>query len=163
MSNIEDTIQSVKDKLPNVAPTPSDFHPHANAHELKSRLTFGEPALTIFDARDRDSFQSCRIMGAMHLSVESLQNGEQPSVALNRDIYVYGGTDAETAIAANLVREFGFTQVAELKGGLNDWQSIGGAVEGIATEDGTIDADEFNVVSRLKEFAEERSRENTLS
>jgi 3-mercaptopyruvate sulfurtransferase SseA len=99
----------------------------------------------------------------LHLSLESLQNGEQPSVASNRDIYVYSGTDDETTTAANLVRGFGFTQVAELKGGLNDWRSIGGAVEGITTEDGTIDADEFNVVSRLKEFAEERSREKALS
>jgi rhodanese-related sulfurtransferase len=162
MSNIKDTVQSLKDKLPNVTPVPSDFHSHANAHELKSRLTLGEPALTIFDTRDRDSFQSCRITGAMQLSLEGLQNGEQPSVAPNRDIYIYGATDDEAATAANLIRGMGFTRVAELRGGLDDWRSIGGAVEGIATEEGVIEADEYNVFSRLKEFGEERSREDSL-
>jgi rhodanese-related sulfurtransferase len=162
MSNVEDTIQSVKDKLPNVTPTPPGFHSSANTHELKSRLDFGEPALTIFDTRDYDAFQQCRIMGAMRLSLEGLQNGEKPSVAVNRDMYVYGNTDTDTEAAAEMIRGMGFTHVAVLMGGLESWRSIGGAVEGIATENDEIGADEYNVVSRMKEFSEERSREDSL-
>jgi rhodanese-related sulfurtransferase len=162
MANVEDTIDNIKGKIPNVTPTPPGFHSVANAHELKSRLSFGEPALTIFDIRDRDAFQSCRIMGAMQLSMEGLQGGERPSVADNRDIYVYGDSDENTATAAEMVRSMGFSHVAELKGGLEAWRSIGGATEGTATEHDHAGADEYNVVSRLKEFSEERSREESM-
>ncbi|MCU0567124.1 MAG: rhodanese-like domain-containing protein [Oculatellaceae cyanobacterium Prado106] len=163
MSKIEDTIQSIKEKLPNITPTPPEFHPHANAHELKARLDLGEPALTVFDVRDRTAFQACRILGAMSLPLESLHNGDQPRVDINRDMYVYGDTDEQTLEAANLIRGFGFNRVAELQGGLQDWQAIGGTVEGNATGKTHADADEYNVVSRLKEFSEERSREEEIA
>jgi rhodanese-related sulfurtransferase len=162
MSKIEDAIENVKEMLPNVTPTPPDFHPQATAHELKSRLSFGEPALTIFDLRDRDAFQSCRIMGAMQLDMENVQKGEKPSVASERDIYLYGNSDQETAAAAKTLRDAGFTHVAELQGGLVDWRSIGGAVEGTATEHDHAGIDEYNVVSRLQEFSEEQSREDKM-
>ena len=163
MSNkVEDTIISIKEKLPNVTPTPSDFHTHANAHELKSRLNFGEPGLTILDVRERTAFDESRILGATYLSVESLGKGEQPKVELNRDIYVYAATDEETSAAANLLRGLGFSRVAELKGGLKAWQSIGGAVEGRATVNNKPGVDAFNVLARLKKFSEEQSREKSL-
>lgn len=162
MSNIEDTIESIKEKLPNVTPTPPSFHAQASAHELKSRLSFGEPALTIFDVRDRATFQDRQITGAMCLPWESLQAGERPHVALNRDIDIYAETDAKAAEAARLIRSLGFTRVAELKGGLETWQFIGGAVEGIATRDDKAGADAYNVFSRLKKFSLERRREEAL-
>ncbi len=162
MANVEDTIKSMKDKLPDVTPTPPSLHANANVHELKSRLEWGEPALTIFDVRDSGAFQACRIMGAMSLPLERLQQGERPSLEAKRDIYIYGETEDETGTAASLMHGFGFTNVAELKGGLKAWCSIGGTVEGLATEHPTRDADEFNVFSRLKKFSAEKSREEAL-
>ncbi|MBW4519529.1 MAG: rhodanese-like domain-containing protein [Scytolyngbya sp. HA4215-MV1] len=159
MANIEDTIQSAKDKLPDITPTPPGLHAQATAHELKSRLNWGEPALTIIDVRDRAAFDACRILGATCLPLEKLLAGEKPAVEPNRDIYIYGATDDETTSAAQNLRSDGFSRVAELKGGLNSWQQIKGSVEGTAT--GTKPgASAYNVVSRLKEFAEEKAQES---
>jgi rhodanese-related sulfurtransferase len=159
MANIEDTIQTVKDKLPDIMPTLPGLHAQATAHELKSRLNWGEPALTIIDVRDRAAFDACHILGATCLPLESLLAGKKPAVEPNRDIYIYGATDDETASAAQNLRSEGFSQVAELKGGLIAWQGIKGSVEGIATST-KPSAGAYNVVSRLKEFAEEKAEEN---
>lgn len=163
MSNVESTIQSLKDKLPNVTPTPPGLHVHATAHELKSRLSWGEPALTIFDIRDSAVVAERRIMGAMYLSLEDLESYEMAGVALTRDIYVYGETDEATSVAAGRLRDLGFTCVAELKGGLETWESIGGAVEGTTTRNDKAGADAYNVFSRLQKFQKERGQESSLT
>lgn len=162
MPDIEDTIASIKDKLPDITPTPPKFHTQATAHELKSRLNLGEPALTILDARDNDSYRHHRILGAMNLSIDSLQQGVKPSVELDRDIYIYGASDDDTAMAANLLRELGYTRVAELKGGLEDWRAIGGSIEGIDDKEDRPGADDFNVVSRLQQHSREQQIENSM-
>ena len=158
MANIEDTIQTAKEKLPDITPTPPGLHAQATAYELKSRLNWGEPALTIIDVRDQTAFGACHILGATCIPLEELLAGKKPAVASNRDIYLYGATDDETASAAQNLRSEGFLRVAEIKGGLIAWQEIKGSVEGIET-DTKPGAGAYNVVSRLKDFAEEKAEE----
>ena len=55
------------------------------------------------------------------------------SLESERDIYVYGDTDESTAAAAEQLRNTGYENVAELKGGLVAWQAASGAVEGALT------------------------------
>jgi rhodanese-related sulfurtransferase len=158
----EDMLKTAKDKLPNVTPTPPGLHAVATAHELKSRLEWGEPALTILDIRDFSAFQDCRIMGAMNAPMSDIAAGAQATLSPNRDIYVYGATDQETAAAASALRESGFQNVAQLQGGLTMWREIGGSVEGIATEQEKPGADAYNVVSRLNQFGDERAKEKSI-
>jgi rhodanese-related sulfurtransferase len=162
MANLEDTIKTAKDKLPDLTPTPPDLHQQATAHELKSRLNWGEPALTIVDVRDRDSFNAYRILGAIAMPLDALADRAQNSLEKKRDIYVYGDNDSETAEAANLLRQSGFTRVAELQGGLTAWKEIGGPVEGTATKDDPPSPGAYNVGSRLKEFAAEKAEERSM-
>ncbi len=49
-----------------------------------------------------------------------------------RHIYIYGDSDEHTTQAAQILRAQGFAEVAEIKGGLAAWISIGGATEGVA-------------------------------
>jgi rhodanese-related sulfurtransferase len=162
MADIQDTIKTIKDKLPNVTPTPPDLHTQASAHELKARLEWGEPALTILDVRNHDSFRERHILGAMNASMEDLSTDMKDSLQPERDIYVYGATDQETTTAAKILRDAGFQRVAELKGGLADWQEIGGPVEGIEPDHESPGADAYNVASRLQDFAEEKSKEHSM-
>jgi rhodanese-related sulfurtransferase len=162
MAKVEDTITAAKDKLPNVTPTPPGFHSQASAHELKSRLNWGEPGLTILDVRDHDAFNECRILGAMTMPMDKLPDGANFSLQTNRDIYLYGATDDETAAAAKTLRDAGFQKVAELKGGLSAWREIGGPVEGAATNE-SPGAGAYNIASRLQEFSEEKAKEKRLS
>lgn len=160
MENLQDMIVTAKDKLPDVTPTPPGFHPQASVHELKSRLQWGEPGLTIIDVRDHETYNQCRIQGAMNIPMESLLKTAEFSIQESRDIYVYGATEDQTAEAANILRQAGFQKVAELKGGLMAWQEIDGAVEGIIEQPG---ADAYNVISRLQAFREEKTKEKQLS
>jgi rhodanese-related sulfurtransferase len=148
MKNPSDLIKDAKDALPNVTPTPSGLKPQSSANDLKSRLDWGEPALTILDVRDRETFNKGHIMGAMSMPLAELVDRAQSSLEPVRDIYVYGGSNEETAQAAANLRQNGFQNVAELTGGFEAWQTIAGSIEGTETN---IDpgADAYNVVSRV--------------
>lgn len=159
MKDLQDAIVTAKDKLPDVTPTPPGFHPEASAHELKSRLQWGEPGLTIIDVRDHDKFNQCRIQGAMSMAMDRLPGVAEFSLQQDRDIYVYGDSEEETTQAAAKLREAGFKKVAELKGGLRAWQEIDGAVEGIIDSPG---ADAYNVFSRLEAFNQEKAKERQM-
>jgi len=111
--------------LSRLIPIPPALKPESSVFELKQRLDWGEPAFTIVDVSHRDVFNQRHITGAISMPVDSLVKRALESLESDRDIYVYGGTDAETAIAVAHLREAGFNQVAQLRGGLEAWQAAG--------------------------------------
>jgi rhodanese-related sulfurtransferase len=162
MAGIEDIVETIKDKIPDITPTPPHLHQMATAHELKSRLDWGEPGLTILDLRDAEAFHKCRIMGAMNAQTDNLVGTAEASLSPKRDIYLYAETDQETENAANILRQAGYEHVAHLQGGLAMWREIGGAVEGTDTEEKKPQADAYNVVSRMSQFEEDRAKERSI-
>lgn len=140
----------------------TEFSGQATAHQLKSRLNNGEPALTIIDIRSGEDFRQRRIQGAITMPMESLMQSTEFSFDFNRDIYVYGASEEDTAQAANYLRQAGFYRVAELKGGIDAFQEIGGSVEGIATNEDAPSPDNYNVVARLNQFAKEKAKEKSM-
>lgn len=161
MADFEDTLTNAKGKMPDVTPTPPGFHHQTNAYELKSRLQWGEPGLTIVDVRDHDAFNECRILGAITMPMDSLVSIARFALQPKRDIYVYGSNDEETAAAANQLRQEGFERVAELKGGLEAWKSISGPLEGPAA-DQPPGPGAYNLAARLREFAQVKAREKSM-
>lgn len=151
---VEQGILNAKEALPNVTPTPPGLKSQVSAQELKARLEWGEPGLTIIDVRDRNTFNDAHIMGAMPMPVETIVQQIQGNLEPNRDIYVYGENDQQTAEAANKLREAGYYRVAELKGGLSDWKAIAGSTEGIVESQSPVGPEGYNVVSQLKNSAE---------
>ncbi len=137
-----------------VIPPQPPVDPQSNAHELKSRLEWGEPAFTILDVRDRMVYNDGHIMGAMAMPMNKLVEIASNTIAKSRDIYIHGETDEETAQAAQQLRNAGFEHVSELKGGLPAWKAIGGPTEGIIESRTPAGADDYNVVSRLQNHAE---------
>lgn len=117
----------------NILPDPSPLKPQSSVQHLKTRLDWGEPALTILDVRDRSLFNEKHILGAVSTRMEELVKQALDSLDTNRDIYVYGETDEQTADAAAQLRGAGFHNVAELKGGLAAWQAFKYPVEGCST------------------------------
>lgn len=159
MADLQDILVNAKDQLPNVTPTPPAWHPQATAHELKSRLNWGEPGLTILDVRDRNIYLEAHIQGAINMDAASLPDEAVDKLQFDRDLYIYSTNDAETAAVANALREAGFQHVAELKGGLDAWREIRGAVEGNIE---VPSPGAYNVVSRLQEFADEKAKERSM-
>lgn len=109
---------------------PTHFKPQSSAQDLKARLDFGKPDLTIIDARDRHVYNAERISGAIPVPLHQLPSLIKSILEPERDIYVYGKTDQDTAHAAKKLRNAGFKRVAELKGGIEGWKAIGGPIEG---------------------------------
>ncbi|MEM9807878.1 MAG: rhodanese-like domain-containing protein [Cyanobacteria bacterium P01_D01_bin.56] len=112
-------------------PTPKPLQPVSTVFDLKDRLDWGEPALTIIDVRERSAFNESRILGAISMPMGELVARVSMSLECDRDIYVYSGTDEVTAQAATALRDAGYENVAELMGGLGAWQAASGATEGV--------------------------------
>ena len=116
-------ISEAKEKLGEVIPTPPAPTPKVSAQALKERLQWGEPGLTIIDARDRKSYLEERITGSMLM--EDVNNLPE-----NREIYVYGSSDTETEEVANELRQQGFDSISQVQGGIAGWKAVDGAIEG---------------------------------
>ncbi len=109
---------------------PTLFKTISEPSDLKKRLDWGEPALTIIDVRGREAFNASHIMGAISLPSVVLVNQAVLNLEKTRDIYVYGNTDEETAAEATKLRVAGFKKVSQLKGGLGAWKACGYPIEG---------------------------------
>jgi rhodanese-related sulfurtransferase len=158
MSKIEDTILNAKDKLPEATPTPRMQMPQSSAQSLKDRLQWGEPALTILDVRDRTAFNEGHIMGAMSMPMDELPQKAIDSLDRNRDIYIYGENDEQSAQTAAKLRQAGFECVSELRGGLAAWKAIGGPTDGTVESRTEADQSAYNVKDRLDKHAEVSSK-----
>jgi rhodanese-related sulfurtransferase len=110
---------------------PPALKTQSSVKDLKTRLDWGEPALTILDVRDRSAFNLEHIQGAISMPLATLVASAQQTLEQERDIYVYGDSEATTAEAANQLRASGYQQVAELIGGLADWKAAQFPVEGL--------------------------------
>jgi rhodanese-related sulfurtransferase len=115
-----------------IIPIPAPLKANSRVQDLKKRLDWGEPALTIIDVRSRGSFNTCHITGAVLIPLGHLVEQALVNLELVRDIYVYGSSDEETALAATSLKEAGYQNVAELLGGLAAWKAAGYPFEGSA-------------------------------
>lgn len=127
---VSNQVQSAKSAVTEPLPTPPEMSgSQATAEELLNRLNWGEPALTIIDARSREAFNAERITGAM--SRDQVSEATESVLEYQRDLYVYGdGSDQATELVDQL-RQSGYQKVALLQGGLSAWKTIGGSTEGI--------------------------------
>jgi rhodanese-related sulfurtransferase len=113
-----------------IIPVPPPMQAQSRVHDLQIRLDWGEPGLTIIDTRDRTSFRTSHIRGAVSMPLDELVERALLTLEVARDIYVYGETDDETAIAATYLREAGYVNVSELRGGLAAWKAVSYPIEG---------------------------------
>jgi rhodanese-related sulfurtransferase len=111
--------------------TPGPLQRQSRVYDLKTRLDWGEPALTIIDIRDRTQFNISHIMGAVPMPLNEPTHRVLDKLEPGRDIYIYGETDEETAVAAAKLREAGYQNVSEIRGGVAAWKAVGFPVESL--------------------------------
>lgn len=134
-----DTVDKAQEAIGKATPVTTKFDVIATPSDIKSRLDWGEPALTILDVRDRESFNNERVMGAMSMPMEDLPERAKQALSPEREIYVYGDGDEETSSAAAMLQDAGFKKVSAMKGGLPAWKAINGAVEGRGQAPGLLE------------------------
>lgn len=162
MKKIEDAIIDAKDALPDITPNPPGFKQQSSVHDLKARLEWGEPAFTILDVRERNTFNDGHILGAMSMPADELVERAQGALQPTRDIYIYAETDEQAAQAANQLRAANFYNVAELKGGFPAWKAIGGPTEGVIESRTPPGRNDYNVVDAVKTQAENQKKGSKL-
>lgn len=119
------------DKILGIIPTPPPLKAQSLVYELKTRLDWGDPALTIIDVRDRNEYNFGHILGAIPLPLDILVERALSTLELTRDIYIHGETDEETALAASKLRKVGYQNISELRGGVAAWKAVGYPVESL--------------------------------
>ncbi len=118
-------------KFLGIIPTPPPLRAQSRVYDLKARLDWGDPALTIIDVRDRSEVEFSHILGAVPMPLNELVDRALSSLEITRDIYIYGETDEETAQAAAKLRQAGYLNVSEIRGGVAAWKAVGYPVESI--------------------------------
>ncbi|MBE9064568.1 rhodanese-like domain-containing protein [cf. Phormidesmis sp. LEGE 11477] len=136
-----DAVDTAQENIGKATPvtTKAEYDTVATPSDVKSRLDWGEPALTIIDIRDREAFNNERIMGAVSMPTDVLVERVKQSMTPERDIFVYGESDKDTSAAAIQLQEAGFQKVSVIKGGLPAWKAINGAVEGRGQAPGLLE------------------------
>ncbi|NEP15318.1 MAG: rhodanese-like domain-containing protein [Leptolyngbya sp. SIO4C1] len=110
-------------------PRPTPLKSLSQVYDLKTRLDWGEPALTIIDVSQRDVFNACHITGAVSMPLKTVVKQAEQTLSPQRDIYVYGETDKDAAIAASLLKQHGYRNVSQLRGGVAAWKAVGFPIE----------------------------------
>lgn len=118
-------------KFLGIIPAPPPLKAQSRVYDLKARLDWGDPALTIIDIRDRSEFNFSHIMGAIPMPLNELVDRALSSLEITRDIYVYGETEEETAEAAAKLCEAGYQNVSQLRGGVAAWKAFDYPVESV--------------------------------
>lgn len=149
MTNFHDIVEGLQDALGNLTPAPVVLQEESTAYDLKTRLEWGEPALSIIDIRQDEAFHQGRMTGAISMPMAQLAEMKS-ALQLDRDIYVYGDNDEQAHMAAQMLRAAGFKTVTHVMGGMDAWRETGGSTEGIQEDGMSPKADAFNVISRLK-------------
>ncbi|PSB28773.1 rhodanese-like domain-containing protein [Stenomitos frigidus] len=116
-----------------IIPLPPPLQAQSLVYDLKARLDWGKPALTILDVRDRSLFNASHISGALSMPVHELIDRARTSLPLNRDLYIYGETDEESAEIANQLRAAGYRHVSEIRGGVSAWKAVGFPIDSVLT------------------------------
>jgi rhodanese-related sulfurtransferase len=130
MSEIQASVEAIQEMAKRVSPAPVGFSDVTSAADIKARLDWGEPAFTIIDVRDRQSYNEQRIVGAIPAGLEEELNRVRQTLEPNRDIYVYGNSDDDAKRTASQLVESGFERVSIIKDGLSAWTAAGGLMEG---------------------------------
>jgi rhodanese-related sulfurtransferase len=112
-------------------PTPPPLKAQSLVYDLKTRLDWGDPALTIIDVRDRSEYNYSHILGAIPIPLAELAHQTLSTLELTRDIYIYGETDEETALAAKKLQAVGYQNVSQIRGGVAAWKAVGYPIESL--------------------------------
>lgn len=92
--------------------------------------THAKGGATFLDVRDLQEVNLGRIPGAVHISRGNLEHKVEAIVPRDTPLVVYCGGGGRSALAADTLRQLGYTNVSSLAGGFRGWAESGGEIDG---------------------------------
>jgi sulfur-carrier protein adenylyltransferase/sulfurtransferase len=105
----------------------------ARIHEVSAKealATHVGGGATFLDVRDLPEVNLGRIPGAVHVSRGNLENKIEAIIPRDTPLVVYCGGGSRSALAADTLRQMGYTHVSSLAGGFRGWAEAGGEIDG---------------------------------
>jgi rhodanese-related sulfurtransferase len=105
----------------------------ARIHEVdpqEALSTHAKGGTTFLDVRDLQEVNLGKIPGAVHISRGNLENKVEAILPRETPLVVYCGGGSRSALAADTLRQLGYTDVSSLKGGFRGWAEAGGEIDG---------------------------------
>jgi rhodanese-related sulfurtransferase len=85
---------------------------------------------TFLDVRELQEVNLGRIPGAVHISRGNLENKVEAILPRETPLVVYCGGGSRSALAADTLRQMGYSDVRSLAGGFRGWAEAGGDIDG---------------------------------
>ena len=109
--------------------------------EAKERITQVTPAdvrrmhergddVTIIDVREDREWNLGHVPSAVHMSRGTLEKKVEHLVPRDRKVVLYCAGGSRSVLAADMLRQMGYQDVASMTGGFRGWVESGGDVEG---------------------------------
>ena len=93
--------------------------------EVRRRQQAGEP-FHFVDVREDNEWQAGRAAGAMHLGKGIIERDIERTVPdKDAEIILYCGGGYRSALAADALRQMGYTNAVSMDGGWKRWQELG--------------------------------------
>jgi rhodanese-related sulfurtransferase len=97
--------------------------------EVKAKLERGE-AFCFLDVREDEEFAKDRAKGARHLGKGVIERDIETVIPdKHAEIVLYCGGGFRSALAADSLRQMGYTQVRSMAGGIRAWREAGYPIE----------------------------------
>lgn len=93
------------------------------------RIMQAHPETILVDCREANEWNLTRIPGAIFIPRGILESNIEKAVARDRKIIIYCASGNRSALAADMLEQMGYHDVASMSGGIKGWMSAGGEVE----------------------------------
>jgi rhodanese-related sulfurtransferase len=84
----------------------------------------------IIDVREDREWNLGHLPRAVHMSRGTLEGKMETAVPRDRKVVLYCASGNRSALAADMLQQMGYSDVASLSGGFKEWVESGGTVEG---------------------------------
>ncbi|HSJ66007.1 MAG TPA: rhodanese-like domain-containing protein [Gemmatimonadaceae bacterium] len=117
MKSREQLLAEVKARIIEITP-----------QEAVERQQGGEDAVYL-DVREPGEWNLFRIPGAVLVPLGELEDSVETQVPRDKRVVVYCARGNRSAIAADVMQQMGYRDVASLAGGIGAWAYAGGAID----------------------------------
>jgi rhodanese-related sulfurtransferase len=97
--------------------------------EVRDAVGRGED-VALIDVREPNEWNLGHLPGAVHIPRGVLESGIETRVPRERRVVLYCASGNRSALAAEMLEQMGYTDVASMSGGFRGWAEMGGYVEG---------------------------------